>query len=289
MYKISTLVYQLAGLAAGPEYGPLLREFLRKPQDHGEAILGLTRCDVGLTASILRCCNAVNSYYGTESVGTLEEAEVRLGLDPIVEVITKLATKEVYQLPREAEIHLAELWDHCLLTGVLTRRLADHCPDPAELAFTAGLLHDIGKLFIIKIAPRMYSQTLAAAAQGHKTCAAQEQEDFENNHARIGAEVLERWKLPRNLVQAISRHHHPQLNATQYPLAGCIALADTLAHHSLEQSAPNLNLCLDKNASLLQELGLDATELATVLQEGQAQFTEIKRQVTSSLPQPLSE
>ena len=274
MNRITELVYKVAGLAPSPEHLPRLSELLRDPNANLDEVESIIRCDPNLTASILKWCNSA-LYAGAEPVETVEEAVLRMGFNAIVDLVMLLLTKDLYALPPAAAPHLGGLWDHCLLTGILTRKLAQHREGMGGVGFTAGLLHDLGKVLLIKAVPQQYSQVLEQAKQRHKASVDQEEEEFGTNHASIGAEVLGRWKLPGNVVNAIWFHHHPGLSATKHPIACCIELADSLAY-AVGYGLRDQYTRHRETSWLLQELTLRPESIAEMLSEALVELRQAK-------------
>ncbi len=90
----------------------------------------------------------------------------------------------------------------------------------ADDAFTAGLLHDIGRLVLASSEPRQYQQVVARAG-GHEdlVCEAESQV-IGSTHAEVGAYLLGLWGLPGSIVEAVAFHHRPResTRATFCPL-----------------------------------------------------------------------
>lgn len=226
---ISELVNRIAGLAPAPVHLPRLSVLLRDPNTNVGEIEDVIRCDPDLTTSLLRWANSV-SFRGRQPVTAVEEAVLRMGFDAVLEAVMLLITKDIYALPPEAETHLNGLWSHCLLTAILTRELARKHEGLGSVGFTAGLLHDIGKVLLIKAVPERYSRILEGAQKRRRPCAEEELRALKHTHASLGAEVLARWNLPETIVSAIWFHHHPRAGEAKNPLTTCIELADVLAY-----------------------------------------------------------
>lgn len=229
MSRITEAVQKITALAPTPEMLPLLTKLMRDPTGDIEEIANIARHDMALTATLLQRCNSATRR-GAEPVETVDEAILRLGLHAVLEVVLTLVSQSLYQIPPEARVHLRGLWDHTLLTGVLTRELTRNTDIPRSTAYTAGLLHDIGKVFLMKADPVEYTRTLQKAQLHHRACVEQEEADFGTHHGTIGGEMLSRWKLPASIVTAVWFHHHTDLVAEQSALARAIETADTLSY-----------------------------------------------------------
>jgi len=277
MHRILESVNHVAGLAPAPHHLVRLSSLLCDANADVEEVHEIIRCDPNLTVSILRWCNSA-MFRGTEPVTSTEEALLRIGFNPVVELVMILATTELYALPPEAETHLGGLWNHCLLTALLTRELARHRSAIARSAFTAGLLHDIGKVLLIKAAPKEYSRTLERAMQRHKPCVDQEEEEFGSNHATIAGEILGRWRLPSQVVTGIWYHHHASLSGAEHPLGCCIELADALAY-AVGNGLKGQYTRHRETSALLETLGVEPTAIAEILRVALAELEEMKPHV----------
>jgi putative nucleotidyltransferase with HDIG domain len=104
------------------------------------------------------------------------------------------------------------LWKHSTLAGPVTAALAKQSEldaDPDE-AFTAGLLHDIGKNALANSHREAYEKVVARVYNEKLGFVEAERDEFGFDHAELGAHVAERWKLPSRLVTAIRNHHAPE-------------------------------------------------------------------------------
>lgn len=275
MHRISDLIYEIAGLAPAPHNLPRLNLLLRDLNGNLEEIQQLIECDPNLTASILRWCNSAE-VRGSEPVATVQEALQRMGFKPIVELVVLLMSSAAFALPPGTETHLKGLWEHSLLTALLTRKLSRNQEEMAEAGFTAGLLHDLGKVIMIKAAPSQYMRSLELAKRRHRAVIDQEEEDFECNHANVGSLVLARWNLPSMVVTAIQFHHHPELSGAEHPLACCIELADSLAYAVGCGLSGQYSRHRD-TTQLLGALDLVPADVGVILQESLEEMEIMKR------------
>jgi putative nucleotidyltransferase with HDIG domain len=88
-------------------------------------------------------------------------------------------------------------------------------PDDSDFAFTAGLLHDLGKLALAANYSEMYAQALALAQEKKISETEAELSVFQATHAEMGACLLAAWGLPRGIVEAVAWHHHPMSDRSQ--------------------------------------------------------------------------
>ncbi|EGW37116.1 HDOD domain-containing protein [Desulfosporosinus sp. OT] len=178
--------------------------------------------DPALTAGILRQANS--AYYGyARRISSLQEAIVMLGF----QVIQGLAmSAAIAPLLKEQlvgyEIEQEGLWKHSLLTAMAAKRLCRHQKlTYGDIAFTAGLLHDIGKLIISIYVQEVGDYLLNKVNEAKFSYVELEEKVIGYNHATVGGYLAKTWNLPDDLVQAISYHHIP-LSAQIYTELACV-------------------------------------------------------------------
>lgn len=172
--------------------------------------------DPSLAARILRVANS--SLYGfRREVETLRHAITLLGFRSVESTVMAASLRDVF-----SNFGLSEklLWEHATLTGVVAGRLAQYGSVDVERepAFTAGLLHDLGKVALANTYRKEYARVMARTYNEGVSFAEAERDEFGFDHAVLGAHVAETWDLPSALVAAI-RHHHdePEVYAERPP------------------------------------------------------------------------
>jgi putative nucleotidyltransferase with HDIG domain len=206
---------------------------LDQPAVSNEDIVAVLKYDTVLTAKLLRACNS--PYFGfEEQVSSVEEAVLILGHQQILHMVLSLAFGGAMgaTLPGYA-IEAKELWLHSVTTAVAAEQLVKSgLPMEARppVAFTAGLLHDIGKLILNQIeGAEAQSAIRSCMVQKHLSRDEAEMEILGTNHSKVGARLLETWRLPDEIVEAVANHHRPV--TTPVPkLSAVIHVANCLVH-----------------------------------------------------------
>ncbi|MGB8167595.1 MAG: HDOD domain-containing protein [Chthoniobacteraceae bacterium] len=178
-----------------------------------DALIDLVRLDPDLTAQLLRLCNSAELR--GNGVSSLKEAALRLGNGVIAAKAMSLAVGRLVAVPLTAYCPDPNaLWRHSVQTALAARYLAPHCEGGLnpETAFTAGLLHDLGKLVINAGAPDELNQIVAMRKEKHLPYADAELEVLGADHAEIGGLILERWNLPAQIVDGVRYHHAPDFD-----------------------------------------------------------------------------
>jgi putative nucleotidyltransferase with HDIG domain len=226
------IVAQAKDLPVVSETARKLTIQLNQPDLHRDELVKTLRCDNVLTAKLLRACNSAECG-AREPVISLDQALLILGDDTIFRMVCAIGFGD--SLGMSTPGYAAEangLWNHSLSTGVGAEYLAgveNYGDGPASAAFTAGLLHDIGKTVINKVlTPKARADIRLIIAGQMLTRAEAEKSVLGADHSEVGACLLKRWLLPEPIVEAVANHHSPvvkpsvQLSAVVY-LANCSA------------------------------------------------------------------
>jgi putative nucleotidyltransferase with HDIG domain len=198
-----------------------------------KSVIKIVENDPSLTSRVLRVANSA-AFAPSQPINTLSAAIVHLGEKMVVGIaIASSSSRLLSRRLKGYECLADELWDHSLRTAVAARELADFATGSfsAGLAFTAGLLHDVGKVVI--------SEFLEGSAEKMvKWCKERKVEDYLAaerdlvglDHALAGYKIACRWKLPQPLCSAIRYHHHPsQADGDDRELVYAVHLGDIIA------------------------------------------------------------
>jgi putative nucleotidyltransferase with HDIG domain len=164
--------------------------------------------DPALSSSILKLANS--AIYATSTPAEdLRTAIHRLGMDAIMSLGRGVAVIRNY---RESEtLDMVRLWQHSTAVGLTAKAICKHLNNAqmAEVAFLAGLLHDIGKIALDRCFTKEYAPVASAIKAGKNDLDA-EMEILGTTHAEVGEEVAINWKFPETIQEAIRDHHHPK-------------------------------------------------------------------------------
>lgn len=110
-----------------------------------------------------------------------------------------------------------------------TQHVAQATGVDANLGFTTGLLHDLGKIIFAETHGKSYTAMLDPGRRHNVPLAEWEAEQYGCNHAEAGAALLENWKLPKPLILGVKFHHQPSSAGEYAPLAACVCLGNALS------------------------------------------------------------
>lgn len=254
--KVDRLIEKVKSLPSLPSlYLELVRE-LRSPMVSVRRVGQIISKDLGMTPKLLQLVNS--AYFGiSREVTSVERAVALLGLNLVRDCV--LVTHIFSQLdPSRPEMSsVAGLWRHSMSCAGLARQVArNEGADNGlvELAATAGLLHDVGKLILATHLGERYQSLYELARQEQIELYLVEEQYLGFNHAEVGASLLERWGLPRELVAAVGFHHQPGLLAEKGFSALTAVHVANYFDHALESYAAD-SLQVDRSYLSSLELG----------------------------------
>lgn len=184
--------------------------------------------DQALTAKTLRLANS--SFYGlTHQVTTTHQAISILGLLTIRRLATTAGLMAALPIDATATLDPLAFWRHGIAAGVCARALASHFDCDTESAYTAALLHDIGRLVLATQFPIHFAAVMAYRAEQVCTTLEAERAVLGLDHAAVGHALTRHWNFPTALQDAVALHHTPRLGQED-ALTTVVRAANLLAH-----------------------------------------------------------
>lgn len=257
---LSPSVSQLLSISSDPDFS--LPEFVK-----------VISHDAILTAKIIKIVNSA-AYNLPVEVGTVDQAASMLGSRLIVGIALSSAGDGIMTDALAGyESHDEGVWRHDLYCAIAARLIGKKArvEFKPDLAFTGGLLHDIGKTVISSFLTDSSSELLSDIEQGTSNdYLAGEKSVIGLDHTEVGYEVAKSWKLPE-LLQNIIRYHHNPADAPEEFKVACYAVhlgdvlammaghgtgSDTMQYHL----DPEFGQYFDLNESDLSTLLLDCNE-----------------------------
>jgi putative nucleotidyltransferase with HDIG domain len=133
-------------------------------------------------------------------------------------------------------------WQHTVATAVLANEIALACGEYTNVAFTAGIMHDIGRLGLLVAYPEEYERVVRDAAERSLDVLDFEAEEFGAHHAEAGRMLAERWELPLEMRVIAGRHHDPcegaELSLLRIVHVAC-RMADVLGYDVVKPLTPS--------------------------------------------------
>lgn len=219
-----------------PSFPQVAAKLLEVSKDETASLGDLSKIvetDPGISVRVLEIVNS--AMYGLgRKVTALSEAVVFLGLDEIKKLAIGMTVFEkMFKSGRGKEFNRLLFWRHCLSVAVLSMEIAREIkyPDPEE-AYIAGLLHDVGKIFLDIRGRSNYDDFIRELSFSTDLVIEKERSTIGLGHDDIGAFFCSLWKLPEKLVMAVRYHHMPfehlALSKEEMQLVSIVSLANFL-------------------------------------------------------------
>ena len=195
------------------------------PKSSASDLALVISADPGLSARILRISNSA-AYRRSRDVTSVQEALVVLGFVQARNVAISSAITSAYAPDSlNALFRISAFWRHSLAVAFKASELAGATRRlDVPSAFTAGILHNMGRLAMFHADPAGVDQAVADAIQEGISLEEAESKMLQYNHAELGGALAIKWKLPADIVAAISQHHNA--DSSQVSLASMVAKAD---------------------------------------------------------------
>ena len=264
-------------LTGAPQVASKLNRLL-KTSFETEEVVAVVQYDPGLTARILQVCNSP-AYRPRNGITSLHEAVSRLGSAAINRLVWQVSISGSMQSSLASyQMEAGTLWRHSMTTAIAAEelsKLSGMDEDPAA-AFTAGLLHDIGKVLTnVAISPFVASYNDYVHEDGMLPHHA-ESALLGFNHAEVSGRLLQKWGQDSSLVLAVVHHHNPEM-ASNSRLAALVSTANRCAYlyeDILQKKAVDLNAC--DLAACFYKLQIDGSEFDSLIQAIQKRRAEVE-------------
>ncbi|UCD79281.1 MAG: HDOD domain-containing protein [Desulfobacterales bacterium] len=194
-----------------------------------KALTAEIRKDQVISAKTLKLCNSV-IFAGSNKIESLDHALIYIGLQLLVKLVISASVDNFFShLGSGYSLCKGGLFHHAIGTAVISEKLADLTGrvKPGS-AYTAGLLHDIGKVVLDQYVSSAYPLFYRELNEEGKNFSATEKTILGIDHMEVGSELARRWSFPESLIDVIRHHHKPEDATRNLELVHIIYLADLL-------------------------------------------------------------
>ena len=187
----------------------LLRLFSNEDVELRE-VVALIGADTAFTSELLRVANS--PIFGLRSqVSSIQHAVVLLGFDRLRSFAMTISMKNFLRSAMRIDV-LRRVWRHSLATALVAEDLAplfwkQSDRNSRDRAYTAGLLHDVGRLALLVKYPQEYANLLAVVNENPFDMLETERELFDVDHCEAGAWLAKNWAFPQEIAEVAERHH----------------------------------------------------------------------------------
>jgi HD-like signal output (HDOD) protein len=243
-----------------------LRAALDDPRTSVTRIADILGQDAALTARLLRLVNSA-FYSFSVPVETVSRAVLLVGTEQVHDLALATMVVRLFDGIPAGLIDMPGFWQHGLATGVAARVLGAFRREAnVERLFVAGVLHDIGRLVLLRGQAHAYRHALVRCGREGAPLAALERELLGVDHTDVGGALATAWHLPPALRDAVAFHHAPGEAADHPDEAAIVHLADVIVHamqlgRSGDPRVPPLD------GAAWARVGLDPGVLGAVLDE----------------------
>lgn len=196
----------------------------------GPAQIGeIVQYDPAVASSVLRLANSA-AYGGWSRTETIRDAVVRLGKAKILDIVLGDHLKRLKMAAPLYDLAEDELWLHSAAASLAVKALIRERPRAGipESASVAALVHDVGKLVMVRYLKADVSAILALRDQRKIAFVEAERELFGCDHSEVGGAMAKRWGFPEDIQMAIARHHEVPLGDST-PTLDAVVLANLAA------------------------------------------------------------
>ena len=238
--QAESVVQKVKELAALPQVVHQIIHLTNNPNASVKELERLISIDQGMSMRVL---NTVNSaYYGfSRKIASIKDAVVLLGFKAVRNLEMTVSVFDLFVGKTDRQnLRRGKWWRHSIDTALCARLIASQVAgvSPDE-AYTAGLLHDIGKPLLDRYGDAPYEQVEMLMEQGVPELVA-ERQVYGCDHAEVGRIVSQHWGFPDKLVEAMGTHHADSAEGLQdAPLTAVIVLANYLAHLLRQPDTPD--------------------------------------------------
>lgn len=194
-----------------PPFPPLALQVMRMVSRDDVSMKELSEiisADQAFASEILMIANSP-LYQSRREIDSILQATTLLGLERMkgltVTVGVRAYLGDWFNLPS-----LRACWRHSAACALIAEKLAAAAHMDRDTCYTAGLIHDIGRLGLAALHPQAYARFLQSTSKTPCDVLARERELFSCDHCEAGRNLVEAWKLPGSLTEVVSRHHEPR-------------------------------------------------------------------------------
>ncbi|MBI5558905.1 MAG: HDOD domain-containing protein [Deltaproteobacteria bacterium] len=229
MSRVDEILALVRHVPPFPKVAERVMFLIRDPDVTAHDLAEVIQYDQAITANVLKICNA--AYFGLHrKISSLDEGLVVIGHDILKDIIIASSSARFYQgaVGGGYGLEPGEMWRHSVASGIMAKILVRHIAGVDQgSAFTAGLLHDIGKRFLSGFVADELTQIVDKVEKENCSFVEAEKEFLGIDHAMLGGMILDKWEFDQPLVEAVRGHHSPDALEKE-ALTAIVALSNSL-------------------------------------------------------------
>jgi len=201
----------------------------KNPDVSADELSKVIETDPSISLKLLNLANS--AFFGfSRQIKSVRDAISLLGNQTVQNSVLNIAIFEATKdLKNSAGLDKNAFWLHSAAVGACARVLTEKLNLDRPESFTAGIIHDMGKIILDALYTDFFAEAIARVQSSDLTLYQAEEETIGLNHCQIGRELCENWNLPVELIEAVSYHHRPSSAEKDSQMASLIHLGDILS------------------------------------------------------------
>ena len=275
--SMAALVGRIIGAKPFPMSARRLADLTRLDVVRIEPVIQVLESDPGLSARLLRLVNSAG-YALRQRCTSVRHAATLVGTDRLHQIATTAAVLDLFDSKGP---FAAQIIEHSTVVGAFCRYLGAHLALPVDDLFTAGFLHDIGKLMLMETEGDQYVELLTSCASQPDSIHLLERKIYGFDHAALAAHVLSAWSIPEPVPKIVAWHHAPaqayKASSLMASLVQTIRLSDAMVY-TMRRGADRAGIKDLANHEAAGYLEISEPQLAAMWNELQVLFDECQQQ-----------
>jgi HD-like signal output (HDOD) protein len=271
--SMAALVGRIVGAKPFPESARRLADLTRKEVIRIEPIIQVLERDPALSVRLLRLVNSAG-YALRQRCTSVRHAATLVGTDRLHQIATTAAVLDLFEGRGSIAARIIE---HSTIVGAFCRYLGAHLALPVDDLFTAGFLHDIGKLMLLETEGDQYVELLEKFADQPDAIHIAERSLYGFDHAVLAAHVLNAWDIPDPVPKIVAWHHDATraygISSMMAALVQTVRLADA-AVYAMVRGVTQNEFCTLATTESASYLDISEPQLAAMWDELLTLFRE---------------
>ena len=262
--RVKQVVANIRNLPSPPIVFTQIQKVINKETASAADVSKILAEDPSMSAKVLKMTNS--AFYGLpREIDSVQQAVMIIGFEAVKNLVLSASVLEMFKGNKIDSDFQERFWRHSLATAfgsrLVARKVKSRGTFDAEAAFSAGLLHDIGKLVIACFLPDEFKEITNEIERNPES----DDKDIETavlgySHEQVGAALVASWNLSATMIDAIAFHHYPQNSGVERSLSYAVYLANYLAKEAfafdyeerkIEKPDPKIMAYLDVTDDLL--------------------------------------
>lgn len=267
------IIANVLKVAALPAVALKFSEAIKDPLTSNQDLENIVSEDSALAAKVLMIANSALFNFPSK-IDTISKAITIIGHKQLSDIILSCSIVAMFKEIPQDVIDMDMFWRHSIAVATASRIIATARREQnIERFFTAGLLHDIGKLIIFVEAPKYALEVVSMCKEKNELMHKIEKEVLGFDHAKLGAMLLKKWKLPEDVVAAVYYHHMPSISSGDIIGPSIVHVSDIITH-ALEFGSSGEEFVPTLNVKAWEALHLDVDILSSTIEQLNVQHSE---------------